>query len=321
MRNGQEVAAPSSVYPFESRYVSIGGHRIHYIEEGKGDPVLFLHGNPTWSYLWRNIMPKVAHDSGRRGIAMDLLGFGKSDKPPDLAYSVHMHYDIVAAFIEKLGLRNLVLVLHGWGGPIGTAYAVLSPENVKGIALMESFLWNLSWKDFGAQKTGMRLYRSLLGSASIQVMNTFVNRVLPGGVLRKEHLTEEVMRRYREPFPTIGSRKAIRVFPQLLPIDGVPQESEMFMDTIGRKLGSVKFPVLWIKATPGFMVTSDSEHHLTVLKRLLPQLIIKDFGPGIHYLQEDNPEKIAGLITEWLHQCGFRTGEAAHHRSSALKAA
>src|SRR4249920_1777370 len=86
MGNGNQVTPPSGVYPFESRYVSIGGHRIHYIEEGKGDPVLFLHGNPTWSYLWRNIMPKVAHDSGRRGIAMDLLGFGKSDKPPELAY-------------------------------------------------------------------------------------------------------------------------------------------------------------------------------------------------------------------------------------------
>jgi len=319
MGNEKQIKPPSSVYPFESRYVSIGGRRIHYIEEGRGDPVLFLHGNPTWSYLWRNIVPKVAHDTGRRCIAMDLLGFGKSDKPPDLTYTAHLHYDIVAAFIEKLGLRNLVLVLHGWGGPIGTAYAVLNPENVKGIALMESFLWNLSWKDFGAQKTEMRLFRSPLGFASVQVTNTFVNRVLSEGVYRKEHLTEEIMRRYREPFPTIGSRRAIRVFPQLLPIEGVPQESEMFIDTIGRKLGSVKFPVLWIKATPGFMVTPDSEHHLTVLKRLLPQLIIKDFGPGLHYLQEDNPEKIAGLITEWMHQCGFKTGEAPFR--SAQKAA
>jgi haloalkane dehalogenase len=319
MGNEKEVIPPSGVYPFESRYVSIGGHRIHYIEEGMGEPLLFLHGNPTWSYLWRNIMPKIAHDAGRRCIAMDLLGFGKSDKPPDLTYTAHLHYDIVAAFIEKLGLRNLVLVLHGWGGPIGTAYAVLNPENVKGIALMETFLWNLSWKDFGSLKRGIRLFRSPLGFASIQATNTFVNRALSGGVLRKEHLTEQVMQRYCEPFPTIGSRRAIRAFPRLLPIEGVPPESEMFMDTIGRKLASVKFPVLWIKATPGVMVSRDSEYHLSVLKRLLPQLIIKDFGPGLHYLQEDNPEKIAGLVTEWMHQCGFKTGQAPLR--SAQKAA
>jgi haloalkane dehalogenase len=146
-----------------------------------------------------------------------------------------------------------------------------------------------------------------------------VNRALSGGVLRKEHLTEQVMQRYREPFPTVGSRRAIRAFPRLLPIEGVPPESEMFMDTIGRKLASVKFPVLWIKATPGVMVSRDSEYHLTVLKRLLPQLIIKDFGPGLHYLQEDNPEKIAGLVTEWMLQCGFKTGQASLR--SAQKAA
>lgn len=293
---------PSAEFPFESRMVDINGYKIHYVEEGQGDPILFIHGNPTSSYLWRNILPKVARETGRRGIALDLLGFGKSDKPDDVEYTVRLHYKILEAFIEKLGLKNLVLVLHDWGGPLGTYYAVHHPGNIQGIALMETFLWNMAWEDFGSFKAGFKLFRSPVGYLMNQVMNVFVNKLLPGAVLNKENMTDEVMGHYRAPFPTIRSRKAIRTFPQLLPIECEPAGSFAFIEEIEEKLPSLSAPVMWIKAEPGTIITKDSEYHLLMLKQKLPQLVVNDFGPGLHYLQEDNPGKITDLLGEWIRE-------------------
>ncbi len=306
----KKISRPSSDYPFKSRYVFVGGYRIHYVEAGKGEPVLFVHGNPTSSYLWRNVMPRVARDLGRRGIALDLLGFGKSDQRDDVGYTARLHADIVEAFIEKLDLKNLILVLHDWGGPLGAAYAVNHPGNVSGIALMETFVWPFVWKDLGRFAPVFRLFRSPLGYIVIQVMNVFVNTILPRSVLHRENMSEEVMRHYREPFPTIGSRKAIRAFPKLLPIAGRPVESDALIEEVQNRLQGVKFPILWIKATPGAIVSKETEYHLHILQKMLPQLIIKDFGPGFHYLQEDDPERIADLITEWVRQSKRRSGAA-----------
>jgi len=291
---------PSAAFPFESRFVSIGGYRIHYVEEGEGDPVLFIHGNPTSSYVWRNILPQVAREAKRRGIALDLLGFGKSDKPDDVRYTVQLHYDILEGFIEKLDLKKIVLVLHDWGGPLGTSYAVRHPENVRGIVLMETFLWNMLWDDLGKYKPIFKLFRSPAGYLMIQVMNLFVNKVLPGSVVRGNNMTKETMRHYREPFPTIRSRRAIRVFPQLLPIECRPAESYEFIEEIEQRLPTAKFPALWIKASPGTVISEITKYHLIMLKARLPQLEVKEFGPGMHYLQEDDPEKIAQFIVEWM---------------------
>ena len=309
----------SADFSFESRYASVEGHRIHYVEEGEGEPVLFLHGNPTSSYLWRNILPKVASSTGRRGIALDLLGFGKSDKPGDVRYSVRLHADIVEAFIDRLDLKNLILVAHDWGGPLGAAYAVNHPEKVQGLALMETFIWPLAWKDFGKFAAGFRLFRSPLGYVLIQVMNAFVNRVLPGAVLKRENMTEEVMSHYREPFPTIDSRRAVRVFPQLLPIAGRPPESDQFFEELQQKLRSVTFPVLWLKAEPGVIVSVDTAYHLSILQKMLPQLIIKDFGPGLHYLPEDDPGKIVDLVVEWMRQSKLIRTEFPPSRIAGIK--
>ncbi len=291
---------PSAEFPFESRFVSIGGYRIHYVEEGKGDPVLFIHGNPTSSYLWRNVLPQVAQKAGKKGIALDLLGFGRSDKPDDVRYTLQLHYDILEGFIEKLDLKNIILVLHDWGGPLGTSYAVRRPENVRGIVLMETFLWNMLWDDLGKYKPLFKLFRSPAGYLMIQVMNLFVNKTLPGSVVQRKNMTKEIMRHYREPFPTIRSRRAIRVFPQLLPIECRPPESHAFIEEIEQRLPAAKFPVLWIKASPGTIVSEITKYRLIMLKARLPQLEVKEFGPGLHYLQEDNPEKIAEFIVDWM---------------------
>lgn len=316
------MSRPSADFKFGNQYAIIGGYRIHYVEAGRGDPVLFIHGNPTSSYLWRNVLPRVAGNLGRRGIALDLLGFGKSDKRDDVVYTSRLHADIVEAFIEKLDLKNLILVLHEWGGPLGAAYAVNHPDNVWGLAFMETFVWPYSWNDLGRFAPAFRLLRSPFGYILIQMMNIFMNKILPRSVIHKENLSQEVMRHYREPFPTNSSRKAIRAFPKLLPIAGQPAESEDFIEEVYKRLQGVKFPLLWIKATPGAIVSKETEYHLHLLQNILPQLIIKDFGPGIHYLQEDDPEKIANLITEWVRQCKRTNSDAAHwHPISVDRAA
>lgn len=288
---------PPSAFPFESKFVTIDGYKIHYIEEGGGDPILFIHGNPTWSYLWRNILPAVAKSTGKRGIALDLLGFGKSDKPA-VEYTVDLHYKIVEGFIERLGLKNITLVLHDWGGAFGMGYAVRHPENVRAITLMETSFWPAEWKDFGKAKPIFKLFRSPVGYLMIQVMNMFVKKFLPSAVIHKEHMTEDVMRNYREPFPTVASRRAVRLFPNLIPVEGVPKESYDFMKDVEARASSLRMPALLIKATPGMLV--DTEEKVNRFKKSLPQITVKDFGPGLHYIQEDDPEKISRLLVEWM---------------------
>ena len=292
--------APSAEFPFESHYVTVNGRTIHYIEEGRGAPVLFIHGNPTSSYLWRNVLPGVAAESKRRAIALDLLGFGRSDKLDGAKYTLDLHADMVEAFIAQLGLKDLILVLHDWGGPLGMRYAVRHPENVQAVALMETFLWDMSWKDFGKLAPVFRLMRSPAGYVMLQTMNFFVNKILPGSVIRKQHMTPEVMKRYRAPFPTAASRRSIRAFPALLPIDCSPAESSAFMEEIASGLPKLSCPVLWIKATPGAIITRNTEYRLTALSALLPRLAVAEFGPGLHYLQEDDPERLAEMLAGWI---------------------
>ena len=263
-------------------------------------PVLFLHGNPTSSYLWRNVLPAVAADTGRRGIAVDLPGFGRSDKLSDGNYTLDRYYRILEGFIEKLGLRDLVLVLHDWGGPLGMMYAVRHRDNVKAVVLMETFLWNTSWTDYGKFRTVFKLFRSPVGYLMLQVMNFFVNTVLPGSVVRKENMSREVMDHYRQPFPTIDSRRSIRIFPQLIPIEGRPEVSRLFIEEIEDGLRRLDVPVLWIKATPGAIITEHTAYRLVALSARLPRLAIKEFGPGLHYLQEDDPAMLAELIGGWI---------------------
>jgi len=291
---------PSAAFPFESRYVNVLGHRIHYIEEGRGAPVLFVHGNPTSSYLWRNVLPDVAADTRRRGIALDLPGFGRSGRLADGNYTLDLYYRVLAGFIEKLGLQDLVLVLHDWGGPLGMMYAVRHRENVKAVALMETFLWDTSWRDFGRFKPVFKLFRSSVGYLMIQVMNVFVNKILPGSVIRKENMTGEVMNHYRQPFPTIASRRPVRVFPQLIPIEGQPETSRLFIEEIEDSLRRLDLPVLWIKANPGAIITRNTEYRLVALTARMPRLRVVEFGPGLHYLQEDDPKRLAVLITGWI---------------------
>lgn len=298
-----QIPSPPSAFPFASRYAEVMGHRIHYVEVGSGDPVVFFHGNPTSSYLWRNVIEPVAKACSRRVIAFDLLGFGKSDKPSDLVHTLQLHADVVEGFINRLDLRNLILVGDDWGGPLAANYAVGHQGNVRGLALMESFLWPMTWDDdFSPEfRTPFRLMRSPVGSVLNQGFNIMTKKLIP------EHcpISPDSLNHYINSFPTMGSRNAMASFPKLLPVEGKPKASYDFFVELQRGLRSFKAPVMWIKATPGVVPSDDyppQRKRLDEVRALIPHMVIKQFGPGHHFLAEERPERVVELVSGWINE-------------------
>ena len=283
----------SAEFPFESRYVEVDGSRIHYIEEGKGDPILFLHGNPTWSYLWRNIIPYAAQAG--RAIALDLIGMGKSDKP-NIEYRFFDHFRYVERFIKTLRLRNITFVVHDWGSALGFHYAARHKGNAKRLAFMEAILHPLRWTDFPDQARGMfQAFRTPeVGWDLIANQNVFVERVLPGSVVRT--LTVVEMNRYREPYRTPSSRKAVWRWPNEIPIDGEPKDVAEAVTTYFEWLKRSDMPKLLFYAQPGALLPVGA---VDWYRQNLENLKTIDIGPGVHYPQEDNPHLIGEELVQW----------------------
>lgn len=291
----------SAAFPFESKYVEVAGSRIHYVEEGGGDPstgsgqapILFLHGNPTSSYLWRNIIPYAAQVG--RAIAMDLIGMGKSDKP-DIEYRFFDHVRYVEGFIEKLGLRDITLVIHDWGSALGFHYASRHESNVSGLAFMEAILRPVTWDEWPEQARA--LFQSFrtpgVGERLIMEQNVFVENVLPASIVRK--LTDEEMGRYRAPFPTPESRKAVWRWPNEIPVNGEPKDVVDAAQAYADWLKRTDLPKLLFYAQPGALVRAEM---LEWCRANLKNLTTVDIGPGVHFVQEDNPHLIGGELAKW----------------------
>jgi len=288
----------SAAFPFESRFVDVLGSRMHYVEAGEGEPVLFLHGNPTSCYLWRNIIPHVAPLG--RCIAPDLIGMGRSARP-DIAYRFADHFRYVEAFIEALGLADVTLVLHDWGSALGFHWFARHPERVRALAFMEAILTPLRWSDFPpAFRIGFRLMRAPgVGWLIVSGMNAFVEQVLPRAVVRR--LRPEEMAHYRAPFPTMASRRPVRQWPREIPIDGRPADVDAIVRNYGTALKTSPVPKLLVHGRPGGIVRAPM---VDWCRRRLPNLVAIDVGPGIHYLQEDAPDAIGRALARWYRdQC------------------
>ena len=205
----------SAAFPFESKFIEVHGSKMHYIDVGEGDPVLFLHGNPTSSYLWRNILPYLSGQA--RCIAPDLIGMGKSDHP-DIPYRYDDHYRYVEGFIDALGIgSNLTLVIHDWGSGLGFRWAHQHQEGVRAIAFMEAMIRGLSLDDMpGSLKMAFRMMRAPgTGWLMISVGNIFVKKMLPD--LTHAKMSDETLAYYRSAFPTIASRKSVLQWPRRCP--------------------------------------------------------------------------------------------------------
>jgi haloalkane dehalogenase len=288
------TAEISAAFPFESRYVDVLGSRMHYVDEGSGDPILFLHGQPTSAYLWRNVIPHLT-DVGRC-IAPDLIGFGRSDKP-DIEYRFFDHVRYLFACIEALGLENITLVIHDWGAGLGLYYAREHPSNIKAVAMMEPVLASIpTWDEFPADLAEVfRGFRTPdIGWDMLVNQNMFVEGILPGAIVRD--LTEEEMRVYREPFLDPAHRKPVWRWPNELPIAGEPPDTAAAVDANFAWLQQSDVPKLLLHATPGAIAPPPAVARYT---SVLSNLTTVDVGEGIHYLQEDHPHEIGEGIANW----------------------
>ena len=284
----------SSDFPFESKYLDIKGSKMHYIDVGQGDPILFLHGNPTSSYLWRNIIPYLQPQA--RCIAPDLIGMGKSDKP-DIAYTFEDHYAYLEEFIEKLGLKNITLVIHDWGSGLGFHYANTHRDNIKGIAFMEAMVKPLTWSGMPSVslQIAFRMMRApFIGWLMISVGNMFVKKMVPDMIVRK--LSKEEIEYYEMPYPTVASRKPVRVWPNEVPLDGKPKHTYDIIKSYGEWLKETNIPKLFFYAHPGVIL---QEKDVEYIKNNFSNIKMVDVGKGLHFIQEDNPHLIGKEIADW----------------------
>ncbi|MEO1014323.1 MAG: haloalkane dehalogenase [Pseudomonadota bacterium] len=288
----------STAFPFERRFVEVNGARMAYVEAGdpNGAPILLVHGNPTNAYLWRNIIPHL-EDRGRV-IAVELIGMGGSDKP-DIAYRFAEHAEYFQGFIEVMNLKDIVLVLHDWGGGLGLDYAARHPDNVRGLAFMEAVMMPMSLKDADpAARFIFSRFRDPDAGYKINAEdNYFVEKLLP--MMAGRDLSEAEMAAYRAPFPTERSRRPVAQWPFEIPLDGAPADNVKRIGDNFEWLRGADTPLLLVYAEPGMIMRPKI---VDGLRRDLPRMETAFVGSGLHYIQETQPTKIGEALDDWINR-------------------
>jgi len=292
--NSQSISAD---FPFESKFVTIEGAKLHYIESGFGDPILFLHGVPMSSYSWRNIIPHLEKDA--RCIAIDFMGFGKSDKP-NIGYTFDEQYHYLEAFIASLKLKNITLVMTDIGGILGQKYARLHPENIKAMTFMETPISDA----VTFYKNGVMMQRMMFGMTGKDKLgyrmfvkkNMFI-KMMPQLIKRK--LTKEEKQFYSSPFPTEKSRIPMFILPNSFPQKGKnAQEGDMgdYLNKNSKWLISSKHPKLILTAKPGMLMNKKT---IKWAKTNLQEVQIENVGKAKHLMEEDLPHQIGEQLRGW----------------------
>lgn len=280
-------------FPYEHQTIRVLDSEMAYVDVGEGSTFLLVHGNPTSSYLWRNVIPVLAQ--GNRVIAVDLIGMGRSGKP-DIDYTLENHIRYFSAFVDALGLTDITLVLHDWGGALGVDYAVNNPDNVRGIAAMEAVIRPQTWDE--APMVGRFIFRRLRdperGQELIGEQNYFVERLLP--MMSGRDLTDAEMDAYRAPFPTVESRAPVVQWPREIPLSGSPERTHRIVQANYEALIASDIPMLLLYADPGMIVTDQT---LPIFKADIPRLETALIGSGYHYVQEVQPTRIGELVRSW----------------------
>ncbi|MCW8195921.1 haloalkane dehalogenase [Proteobacteria bacterium 005FR1] len=288
----------SQEMPYTKKFIDVRGKRIAYVEEGEGDPIVLLHGNPTSSYLWRNVIPALVGNG--RVIAPDLIGQGDSEKLPASEgpdrYGFHVAYEYLNGFFEALGLdRNVTLVLHDWGSGLGFHWANEHRDAVKAIAYMEAIVMPVNWEDWPEKARGIFMgFRSEKGEDLILHRNMFIEAVLPNSILRD--LSEKEMDHYRAPFVNPEDRQVMLAWPRALPFKGEePADVVKLVDDYGKWLSGTDIPKLFINAEPGSILVGRQREFC----RSWPnqkEVTVK----GSHFIQEDSPLEIGRAVSDWL---------------------
>jgi haloalkane dehalogenase len=285
------------------KYCDVDGHRIAYVDEGFGSPVVLVHGNPTSSYLWRNVIPSLVGNA--RVIVPDLIGHGDSDKlqGPDgpERYSFEIAYHYLERMLDKLFPSDkITLVLHDWGTALGFHWARLHPFQVRGIAYMEGIVMPIpSWDDWPEKARGIfQGFRSSKGEDMILNRNLFIEAVLPNSILRK--LSDEEMNHYRAPFQTTSDRQTILNWPRQIPIDGEPVQMVTLVQQYADWLSSTSMPKLFINAEPGSILVGRQRDFCRGWPNQT-EVTVK----GLHFLQEDSGQEIGTSIANWMSSPDF----------------
>ncbi|MBV7337442.1 haloalkane dehalogenase [Chloroflexi bacterium TSY] len=283
--------------PYETQYATVNGSQMAYVEAGQGDPILFLHGNPTSKYLWRNVVPHL-EDQGRV-IAVDLIGMGESDKP-DIDYTFDTHSQYLDGFIEALALENITLVIHDWGSGLGFDYATRNEDNVKAIAFMEAAIAPAFPPQSENLAPSARLFQGIMslpgvGNTLLLDRNMMVEQFLPGDVRRG--LTETELNAYRAPFPDEESRKVILTWVRSIPRDGEPADVTARVDAYNAWFLESELPKLHLYATPGALNPPEIVEALQAMELANYKAVF--VGEGGHFIQEDRPHEIGQSIAEW----------------------
>ena len=281
----------------KKKTIKVLGKNMAYVEMGAGEPVVFLHGNPTSSYLWRNVMSGVI-DLGRC-IAIDLIGMGDSDKLDDSGphrYTFAEHSQYLDAALDALGLTERVaLVVHDWGSALGFHWANRNRDAVRGICYMEAIVRPITWDEFPAGARQMfEGIRTPAGERMVLERNLFVEAVLPGSILRE--LSDEEMNEYRRPYTEPGeSRRPTLTWPRQIPIDGEPADVVAIAQDYADWLSVSDVPKLFVNAEPGALITGSTR----AFCRSWPnqtEVTVR----GSHFVQEDSPKEIGAALRSWL---------------------
>ena len=284
----------SAVDPHPRRRVALLDSELAYVDTGAGEPIVFLHGNPTSSYLWRNVIPHVAGLG--RCLAPDLVGMGDSGKAPAGAYRFADHARYLDAWFEALGLaRNVVLVVHDWGSALGFHWARRHPERVRGIAYMEAIVRPVTWAEWPeAARKIFQAMRSPAGDEMVLQKNVFVERILPASVLRG--LTPEELERYRAPYREPGeSRRPTLTWPRQIPIDGEPADVVAIVEAYAAWLAASPVPKLFVNADPGTILTGSPRESCRAWPNQ-EEVTVR----GAHFIQEDSPDEIGRALAAFV---------------------
>ena len=290
---------------FDKSSVNIEGKKLAYIDVGEGTPIVMLHGNPTSSFLWRNIIPHL-NDLGRV-IVPDLIGHGDSDKLPVSMgpdrYKFENTFKYLNKLLNKLEINNdITLILHDWGSALGFYWAMKNPEKIKAICYMEAIVSPINWSDWPEQARGIfKGFRSEKGEDLILKRNMFIEAVLPSSIIRK--LTKDEMDEYRKPFLNESDRQVTLNWPRQIPIEGEPSHMFRLVSSYADWISNDgDIPKLFINADPGSILIGKQREFCRGWKNQIEVTV-----NGLHFIQEDSPHEIGEAISSWM-----RNINAAH---------
>ena len=285
-----------SIEPLSKKYATVNGKRMAYHDVGSGPTVLFLHGNPTSSYLWRDIVPHVSDRA--RCVVPDLIGQGDSDKLDDPtvdSYSFVEHRKYLDALLDQLDLgENITLVIHDWGSALGFDWANRHRDRVAGICYMEAIVRPVTWDEWPEAARGIfQNMRTDAGEEIVMTKNLFVEAILPSSIIRT--LADEEMDEYRRPFADPADRRPTLTWPRQIPIEGEPADVVDIVQAYADWLSTSDVPKLFINADPGIILTGPQREFCRTWPNQTEVTVA-----GLHFIQEDSPDEIGEALRAWL---------------------